>query len=247
MAPEDTTDLLAKIGALSPKDQARLLDELMQRLGPTGPIELPNARLPFLAPAPRRVHSLHIRIDLVGAKPPVWRRIVVPGDLRLDRLDLVIQAAMGWQNSHLHRFRIGSRGAGAHFLTDFDLQEGEEGVAEAAVRVDQVLRLVGDRLSYDYDFGDGWEHLLKVERVIADSGTLPTVIAGRRACPPEDVGGISGYEEMAAWVESGCDPHQLPENFDTLQDALDWLPNDWHPANFDSDSANRRIAELSEI
>lgn len=73
---------------------------------------------------------------------------------------------MGWEDGHLHKFGVGAdRRTRAHFVTGFDLSEGDEGVAEEEVRLDQVVSAKGDRLFYDYDFGDGWEQVLVVEEV----------------------------------------------------------------------------------
>jgi|GEM_PF-2881494 len=121
---------------------------------------------PELLPVPTTVRGFRIRIDLQRTKPPVWRRIDVPGDILLPRLHEVIQAAMGWTDSHLHRFRTSNDRNAPEFLTQFDLDEGDEGMLEDDVRLDQILSTEGDRLWYDYDFGDDWKHLLRVEKVL---------------------------------------------------------------------------------
>ena len=101
-----------------------------------------------------------MRLDLHGAKPPVWRRLELPGDLTLPRVHDVIQAAMGWYDCHLHRFRTGNDHRSPYFVTDFDLDEGDDGMLEDDVRLDQLLAEKGDELWYEYDFGDGWDHKL---------------------------------------------------------------------------------------
>ncbi|MFD9664140.1 plasmid pRiA4b ORF-3 family protein [Rhodococcus sp. NPDC059968] len=197
---------------------------------------------PTVGDAPTRIRGFRVRLDLVGAKPPVWRRLELPGDLPLDQLHLVIQAAMGWLDGHLHRFRTGSDHRSPYFVTPFDVEEGEDGVPEASVRLDQVLTGTGDRLWYDYDFGDGWDHVLAVEAVIDEPPTEARCTAGRMACPPEDCGGIWDYTELAAWVRGGCDPSSVPPPFEDAGHARDWLPLDWHPDRFDVDEANIALA-----
>ena len=183
-----------------------------------------------------------MRLDLHGSKPPVWRRLEVPGDLTLPRLHDVIQAAMGWYNSHLHRFRTGRDHRSPHFVTSFDLEEGEDGVLEDDVRLDQLLAEKGDELWYEYDFGDGWDHRLVVEEVLAEPPPTVRCAGGRMACPPEDCGGLGGYEELAAWVRSGYDDAQLPGVFDDAAHAHEWLPVDWHPDHFDVEQTNAALA-----
>lgn len=97
---------------------------------------------------------------------------------------------MGWGHSHLHKFFQGTVYERRKFLTDYDLSEGYEGISEFEVRVDQVLHKVGDKLRYEYDFGDGWDHTIEVEKVLPETLSAPRCIGGRRACPPEDCGGV---------------------------------------------------------
>lgn len=193
---------------------------------------------------PRRdeVARFVIRVDLHGSQPKIWRRITVPSDLSLDRLHTVLQAAMGWTESHLHAFRMGP-GRINHrqqaFLTAYDLSEGDEGVAEADVRLDETLSQPGDRLYYEYDFGDGWEHTLKLEAVEGPTGEPiePQVTGGRRACPPEDVGGIHTYNDVVAALGGSEDAN------DWIQQILDWLPPGFDPAGFDVATADELLAQ----
>ena len=144
---------------------------------------------------------LTLTIELRGSKPRIWRRLSLPGDLTLDVVHTLFQAAMGWTDSHLHRFQpgIGQGYSEPYFVTEFDEEEGEEGTREDGVRLDQVLRAPGDRLTYLYDFGDGWEHRVTLESVapLTPGDREPRCLGGARACPPEDVGGIGGHHEIA--------------------------------------------------
>lgn len=200
---------------------------------------------PRLLPTPTTVRGFRIRLDLLRTKPPVWRRIEVPGDITLPRLHDVIQAAMGWTDSHLHQFLVGNGPDAGEFITQFDVSEGVEGMLEDGVRLDQVLASEGDRLRYTYDFGDNWDHVLRVEKVLETPPSRPICVSGKLACPPEDCGSTYGYEELAAWVRGDYSDSLLPEVFESREDALDWLPPDWHPDVFDIDAANQMVEYLT--
>ncbi|HLN76870.1 MAG TPA: plasmid pRiA4b ORF-3 family protein [Nocardioidaceae bacterium] len=149
---------------------------------------------------------------------------------------------MGWHDSHLHRFRTGNDHRSPYFITGFDLDEGDEGLLEDDIRLDQVVAAEGDQLWYEYDFGDGWDHVLRVEAVLEEAPPTVRCTGGRMACPPEDCGGLGGYEELAAWVRSGYDDAILPEAFDNRAHARDWLPINWHPDHFDIEETNAALA-----
>lgn len=224
---------------LSPKQRAALF---VGGLAPTG---LPTRPEPRLLPAPTTVRGFRVRLDLSHTKPPVWRRLEIPGDTTLPQLHEVIQAAMGWTGSHLHRFRTGHDPYAPEFLTGFDLDEGDEGMPEDGVRLDQLVADEGDRLWYDYDFGDNWEHVLRVEKVLDTPPQVAACTGGKLACPPEDCGGIWGYGELADWVRGDYDEALRPEVFDSTVHGRSWLPDGWHPDAFDIDEANQLIAMVT--
>ncbi len=241
--PIDVQHLVKQLMAgASPEENKALLDALMS--GQVSSIfeKLKRDETPSLLAIPSEVRGLRVRLDLHGAKPPVWRRLELRGDLSLPRLHDVIQSAMGWSNSHLHRFRTGRDHRSPFFVTHFDLEEGDEGMLEDDVRLDQIVARTGDELWYEYDFGDGWDHRLVVEEVLDEPPTSARCIGGRMECPPEDCGGIGGYEDLAAWVRSGHDDALLPGNFDDAEHAHDWLPVDWHPDRFDLEETNAALA-----
>lgn len=185
---------------------------------------------------PCTVATLTVRVDLRGARPPIWRRLELAGDLTLDRVHAIMQAAMGWWDGHLDMFR--PPGGVRAFLTASDLDEGDEGLAEADVRLDQVLRDPGDRLDHHYDVGDGWEHVLLLEAVgaRADGDPPARCLVGRGACPPEDVGGIDLYNTVAAGLRGA--PGAGPPD----QDLLEWLPDGFDPDVFDLAEAQDAVA-----
>jgi hypothetical protein len=165
----------------------------------------------------------------------VWRQVLVPATIRLDRLHKVIQAAMGWQDAHMHVFSDGETHYG---VPDPELSYHDE----HATKLNDLVA-PGGRLEYTYDFGDGWDHEILVEEAMAaePGGHYPRCVAGRGACPPEDCGGVGGYARLVGILaEPGHEEHQF---------MLDWLGLDsrdqFDPAGFDSDDADRRLAVAS--
>ncbi|MBC9958381.1 plasmid pRiA4b ORF-3 family protein [Yimella sp. cx-51] len=142
------------------------LRSIMDRIAPS-PFEFHENEVVEVPAAPRRPQLLTVRVDLGGSEPPIWRRLELRGDLRLDRVHDHLQAAMGWTNSHLHRFSAPNTDVhqGNYFVTEFDIDEGDAGTPETDVRLDQVLRTEGEFINYEYDFGDGWTHKLVVESI----------------------------------------------------------------------------------
>jgi len=241
--PSDVQHLMKQlIAGASPEENRALLDALLSGQASSIFEKLHVEQKPTLRPVPTELCGYRMRLDLHGASPPVWRRLELPGDLTLPRLHDVIQAAMGWHDSHLHRFRTGNDHRSPYFITGFDLDEGDDGLLEDDIRLDQVVAAEGNQLWYEYDFGDGWDHVLRVEAVLEEAPATVRCTGGRMACPPEDCGGLGGYEELAAWVRSGYDDATLPDTFDNPAHARDWLPINWHPDHFDIEETNAALA-----
>jgi len=147
--------------------------------------------------------TYRVRVDLSDTTPPVWRRLEVTSDVFLDDLHEIIQIAFGWTDSHLHRFACGPAYYSddtEYYLMPFEVDEGETGVPEHQVRLDEVLADVGDRMFYCYDFGDDWQHVLRLEAVEpqAPSSRKAVCTQGDRDGPAEDCGGIGAYELIEA-------------------------------------------------
>ena len=138
-----------------------------------------------------------LKITLEGVRPPIWRRVLAPGGIRLDALHTVIQIAMGWTDSHLHQF---ARGGNRWSLPDPDGDSYSRDLDEREFQLHELLTSVGESLLYVYDFGDDWRHKVVLEKILADSEgpRRPTCVGGKRTGPPEDSGGIYGFVEMAA-------------------------------------------------
>ncbi|HEY2343522.1 MAG TPA: plasmid pRiA4b ORF-3 family protein [Chthoniobacteraceae bacterium] len=166
-----------------------------------------------------------LKITLRGVRPPIWRRVQIPGSVTLARLHDVIQMGMGWSNSHMHCFRVGNRSFSSPYPgVDFK-DSGDE--SESKVRLDQVCQREKTKLAYDYDFGDGWEHEILVEKIIApESGVrYPICLAGKRACPPEDCGGPYGYMDL-------LDTLKNPKH-ENHEEMMDWIGGEWDAEAFD--------------
>jgi hypothetical protein len=175
-----------------------------------------------------------LKITLDDVKPVVVRRIEVPLTLRLDRLHLAIQAAMGWTNSHLYEILAGGVGWG---MIDPD---GGDGPLDA--RKARLIEALEDTktLRYLYDFGDGWEHTIKVERLIdPEPGALyPRLIEVTGRCPPEDVGGPWGYAEF---LDALNDPkHERHAEF------KEWIADDFDPYLVDAQWLTGEVAALAK-
>jgi len=177
-----------------------------------------------------------LKITLDDVKPTVLRRIEVPLTLRLDRLHLAIQAAMGWTNSHLYEIRAGDVGWG---MTDPDWGDGPLDARKA--RLIDVLENAGTKtLRYLYDFGDGWEHTIKVERLLdPQPGVVyPRLIEATGRCPPEDIGGPWGYAEF---LDAIRDPKH-----ERHVELKEWLAYDFDPKIVDTEGLAEQVAALAK-
>jgi hypothetical protein len=137
------------------------------------------------------VECFQLKVTLDGIEPPIWRRLLVPSDIKLKKLHEVLQVAMGWTNSHLHQFVVGKTYYG---IPDTEFEEPNETKDERRFTLAQVAAGKGAKLVYEYDFGDSWEHSIVVEDVRPAEGKAvhPQCLDGARACPPEDVGSTPG-------------------------------------------------------
>jgi hypothetical protein len=177
-----------------------------------------------------------LKITLDDVEPAVLRRLEVPLSIRLDRLHLVIQAAMGWTDSHLYEIRAKDVGWGS---PDPDWPGGPLDARKATLI--EVLQDVGTKtLRYLYDFGDGWEHTIKIERVgdPVPGVSYPRLIEVVGRCPPEDVGGPWGYAEL---LEAIGDPkHERHAEF------KEWVADDFDPHLVNGDALAEAVAALAK-
>ena len=175
-----------------------------------------------------------LKVTIKGIRPPVWRRLQVPGEATLADLHDVLQTAFGWENAHLHQFVIGGASFGA--ADPMGGMWDEEMTNERRVSLRDAIGLRAKKFVYEYDFGDGWIHDLLVEKVLAPEAGVatPRCLGGKRAGPPEDCGGPWGY---AALLDAVGDPDH-PEH----AEMLEWLGEGHDPEAFDRDALNAWLA-----
>lgn len=178
-----------------------------------------------------------LRIELLHTDPLVWRRVLVPGKISLRRLHEVIQRVMGWDDAHLYEFECGGRRYGE---PDPDGMRAIKGVAPAANTklYTLVVRLSRREFHYLYDFGDGWEHRIIVEQSgLKMTNPCPRLLDGAMACPPEDIGGVGGYEALKAALLAG----DADEEDDMRLEAIG---TDFDLAHFDPERAEALLRPI---
>ena len=171
-----------------------------------------------------------VRIELLDVTPKIWRRLILPEDLTLPRLNLVLQSCMGWQHSHLHEFVLGGR---RYSTPDPDFSDELKQLDERRVVLSDAIGRESRCFDYIYDFGDNWHHVVIVEDPFAGHSEQRLKIRcldGENACPPEDVGGASGYADFLAAI---ADPsHEEHAQF------LRWAGGSFDPTHFDITAVN---------
>jgi Plasmid pRiA4b ORF-3-like protein len=187
--------------------------------------------------APEFGDALELKVSLRHIVPQIWRKLRVPAELDLEELHEVLQIAFGWSNSHLHSYQVGS----FCFRSDFGEQDESFYIDEAAAHLGAVARN-GTSFTYEYDFGDGWQHDIAIERVIA-GGTLASpspieCLDGKRSCPPEDCGGPPGYGRLLAVLRNPADPE--------YSDVKTQAGRGFDAEAFDLEKVNKKLAILAK-
>ncbi|SFE96917.1 pRiA4b ORF-3-like protein [Nitrosomonas sp. Nm166] len=187
--------------------------------------------------AAKSLRSIYqLKVTLKGIRPPIWRRFLIASTASLADVHTILQIVIGWTDSHLHEF---TKGRDRYGMPDEDFPE--DIYDEAKYRLDQVLKEEKEKLIYTYDFGDGWEHDVVLEKILpfeADA-KLPLCLKGSRACPPEDIGGVPGY---AMFLEAISDPKH-PEHDSMLEWIADDTGDTFDPERFDLDEVNNLLQE----
>ena len=169
-----------------------------------------------------------LTVTLLDIEPPIWRAIQVRSDITLLELHGILQDTMGWTDSHLHGFDKDG--------VDYGTSDVESDLtftgSEAKVRLAELLTKPRSKIRYDYDYGDGWEHSVVLERMIEPDPAVqyPRCIDGARACPPEDCGGPFGYASLLEVLADSKHPEHL--------DMMDWIGGEFDPEEFDIDEVN---------
>jgi hypothetical protein len=177
-------------------------------------------------------NAYQLKVSLRDIRPPVWRRLLVP-DCSLARLHEAIQVAMGWANYHLYSFEVGDEGyTDPRGAAELDMEDA------GRARLSDIIPGEKARFGYTYDFGDNWDHEVLVEKVLppGEGRAYPACVDGKRACPPEDVGGPWGYAEfLDAIRDPGHEQHE---------ELLEWAGGEFDPEAFDLEGINKQLRRL---
>lgn len=180
------------------------------------------------------------KITLSHSKPPIWRRIQVPAFMTLTNLHEIIQVSMGWFDSHLHQFEIDNVLYGP--ADDENEEWGMESVEdEEKYTLQDLADRIAPHFDYTYDFGDDWQHRITVEKILpaGEGKPYPVLIKGKRACPPEDIGGIWGYQEfLEAYTHADHEDHE---------EMYEWAGPDFDAERFTSEDIDEINIELREM
>ncbi|MEK6927942.1 MAG: plasmid pRiA4b ORF-3 family protein [Nanoarchaeota archaeon] len=178
---------------------------------------------------------LQLKVNLKEIKPKIWRRFVVSDDISFDKLHSIIQNVMGWENYHLYSFEIhGERIE----LPDEEGYSEEESKNSENIKIKEYLNAEKLKFIYLYDFGDSWEHEIVVEKLLSilpdNVKYVPFCLEGNNACPPEDCGGVFGYEQCIQVLND-----KKKSNGDS-KELLEWLGN-WKPDDFNITEVNKKF------
>ena len=187
---------------------------------------------------------LQFKINLVGSKPPIWRRILMPANSTFFALHVAIQDAIGWEDSHLHQFHTiepYKRSSTYRNVIGFPMPEMEDVLDERKVKLSEWLKAPKNKVWYEYDFGDTWMHEVRIEKIIPSDSKIkyPHLVDGEMACPPEDCGGLGGYYELLEILKNP----KAKEH----KDMLEWMSiesaKDFNQTFFDAKNIKFRDAE----
>lgn len=177
-------------------------------------------------------NAYQLKVTLKDSKPPIWRRVVVPGSIRLYDLHFVMQTLFDWSDSHMHCFHIHGQ---CYSQREFNLDDAED---EFWVILEDVVKRAGATLTYVYDFGDEWVHEIVVEKIQPAQGTNPAVecLAGERSGPPEDCGGIIGYDNLIEAIND--------KKHEQHRELKAWLGRKFDPEHIDLKAINAMLKVL---
>jgi hypothetical protein len=176
-----------------------------------------------------------LKVVLEGSSPSIWRRIQVRGNTKLDVLHMILQSAMGWGDKHSHEFIIDKK---KYANPSHEL---EKTLDEAEYVLNNLIKTEGESFKYVYDFGDDWVHEITVEKIETKDTKLPypVCLEGKGACPPEDIGGIPGYEERLLALKDPSHPEH--------KEIADWFEPSFDPEAFNIEMVNKDLKALKEL
>lgn len=181
------------------------------------------------------IYQFHV--SLKDIKPTIWRRFQIDGAATFEQFHKTLQIVMGWEDYHLYAFIVGDKSIS---IPDPDFPRQTQELNVKKERLDKHLYLVGQKAEYLYDFGDGWEHDLILEKILpeAEGQTYPICVDGERRCPPEDSGGVPGYDHiLEVWKDSHHPEHE---------DIVSWLMPGFNPEHFTLGHVNSNLRKKAK-
>lgn len=173
--------------------------------------------------------TFQLKITLEGISPKIWRRFLVKYNITFQKLHDIVQTVMGWGNYHLYAFYVGKEKIG---LPDPNFDNEQLNAKKIKIKDKLSVKL---KFGYVYDFGDNWEHMLTVEKILDDKGTLvPVCLGGERASPPEDCGSIPGYYELMRIKKNKKHPEYKER-------IVEWLGEDFDFEKFNLNEVNKEL------
>lgn len=182
--------------------------------------------------------TYQLKVVLIGSEPPIWRRLQVPGNAKLEWLHAALQIVTGWTNSHLHHFRVGRDIYCEPQEDDFSFPGAPKRFDVGKFTLQQIAPREQDTFIYEYDFGDSWDHHITVEKILPPSAVAKSALCldGARACPPEDCGGVWGYAELLKTLKNRKHPDH--------KHMKEWLGRDLDAEAFDLANINLWLKQL---
>lgn len=180
---------------------------------------------------------IQLNISLLDSKPLVWRQILVHNSTTFFELHHIIQIAMGWKNYHMFEFDVEGYRIGEIDEEEEDYGDGQL-LDATTVALKDIITQKGDVINYEYDFGDSWEHQIKVDEFlgVSKSITYPTCINGQMNCPPEDCGGIDSFYNSLDILKN--------KTHSEYKEIYEWFPKKYNPKKFDIEKVNKRLKKL---
>ncbi len=183
-----------------------------------------------------------IKVTLKGIRPPIWRRLLIPADCTMDALHCAIQIAMGWSDGHLYAFRTKNRCLeipDPDDMWDASWSNSPKPEDSAGVLFSNIV-WGNKQLTYVYDFGDGWDHSILIEKTL-ETDDISThraeCMEGKRACPPEDCGGPWGYQNLLNML--AMPEHERDEDEKAF---VKWIGSGWAAEAFNLDEINQALS-----
>lgn len=169
--------------------------------------------------------GMQFKVTLLHITPPIWRRIIIPENYSFYDFHVAIQDSLGWLDYHLHAFELSKTSKFQIGLPSPDGDDFNEIKPGWEIKIKKYITKEGHKIRYEYDFGDGWEHKIEFEKIIDQEIKKPKCIDGARACPPEDCGGVGGYENF-------CDIMKKKKGKE-YKEMKKWYGGDYDPEKFD--------------